>query len=211
MPKINVPSKGLTAVLAARMDGLNELDYYPTPLWATRALLEILRDANVPVHLRTVLDPACGEGHMVRALGEQFRRADGRDVHDYGKGYPVRDFIAPLKQGDLVYPWIITNPPFTKALDFVRIANQQALEGVCMFTRIQFLESKKRYRLLFNRHPPTIFVFSERVNIFKGQLGRKGARPMCHVWLIWSEYFKPGRIHWIPPSRDELERDGDYD
>ena len=77
---------------AHRESGTDELDYYPTPPWATRALIHevILRypqhfpiPTNAlslqPNRLPLLLEPCCGEGHMWEALHEQW--ADDFEFH----------------------------------------------------------------------------------------------------------------------------------
>ena len=82
--------------------------FYPTPMIGTEALLmvETFRGA--------IWEPACGDGAMVRAIVEYGAPVWGSDVHDYGCGYPVHDFLQPyIPEAIMPCPeWIITNPPF---------------------------------------------------------------------------------------------------
>ena len=56
-------ARGFTAVMAQRREPPDALDYFPTPLWSTRALFQhVLPAISVDV-IGSVWEPACGEGH----------------------------------------------------------------------------------------------------------------------------------------------------
>ncbi len=70
------------AVMSQRVEASDSPDDFPTPPWATRALLEhIIGPAEVK--LRTCLEPACGAGHMAKVLKEYFADVRCSDAHDY--------------------------------------------------------------------------------------------------------------------------------
>jgi hypothetical protein len=59
------------AVMAQRNDRRDSRAFYPTHGWITRALLEHIIGSNVrggttALSTMTCLEPACGEGHMVK-------------------------------------------------------------------------------------------------------------------------------------------------
>ena len=57
------------AVMAQRFEAKDSLDDFPTPPWATRALLEhVIPDKDLAG--RSVWEPACGAGHMAKVLKE---------------------------------------------------------------------------------------------------------------------------------------------
>ncbi len=77
--------RGAPSVMASRREPPDSLDFFPTPPWATRALLcEVLPTVTTGRHILTAWDPACGEGHMVEVLSERFTFAKGTDVFDLG-------------------------------------------------------------------------------------------------------------------------------
>jgi len=81
------------AVMAQRFEAKDSLDDFPTPPWATRALLEhVIVSKNFPHH--SAWEPACGEGHMAKVLKEYFGQLDASDIFPYGYG-EVMDFLAP--------------------------------------------------------------------------------------------------------------------
>src|SRR5687768_2068600 len=123
-----------SAVMAQRREPDDSLDDFPTPPWATRALMEhVLFDA-VEAHQDqraffkqlTAWEPACNRGHMSRPLREYFGIVRTSDIFDYDT--PEQDYLA-----DFLFPgsesaviaaqgvnWIITNPPFRLAEQFVQ-------------------------------------------------------------------------------------------
>lgn len=199
------------AVMAQRHEPKDSPDDFPTPPWATRALLQyVLRDSDLSG--LTCLEPACGRGYMSRPLLEQFRCVDSSDLIDYGFG-EVRNFLThPYLAGS--HDWVITNPPFKLAQEFIERAMSVANDGVAILARTVFLESVGRYDALFRRNPPTYFAqFTERVPMVKGRVDRKASTATGYAWFVWrKDQAKTGsELVWIPPCRRQLEKDGDYD
>lgn len=197
-----------SAVMAQRVEPHDSLDFFPTPLWATRALCEWLAERYV-IDEQIAQDPACGEGHMALALMEYFAAVDARDVHDYGFG-AVQDFLMPY--GDDNPDWFITNPPFRLGLEFAITGIERAKIGVALLVRTAFLEGGKRYQDLFSQHPPSaVLQFCERVPMFKGRVDAKGSTATAYCWIVWHKYHRDcTRFDWIPPCRKRLEKPGDY-
>ena len=210
-----------TAVMARRREAPDGLDFFPTPPWATRALVEHVlwsRRARtvLPEGLtrpRSVWDPAAGQGHMVRPLKDYFDVVFASDIHDYDRGFLARDFLLP---GPSLYlaDAIVANPPFRLARQFVERGLAVANRGVCVLVRTAFLEGKARWRDLFATHPPAIVApFAERVPIVKGRVDPKASSATSYCWMVFSG---KGRcqapiVAWIPPCRAQLEKPGDYD
>lgn len=200
------------AVMAQRTEARESRDDFPTPPWATRALLQHVLNEFGPFEEQSVLEPACGAGHMARPLSEQFGKVLASDVHRYGYG-AVRDYLDVPYEANAV-DWVITNPPFKLAEEFVQRSLIVARKGVAVLVRTVFLESVGRYRKLFAETPPYCFAqFTERVPMIKGRLDRKASTATGYAWLVWSKENTSDRPHlvWIPPCRKVLERDEDYD
>ncbi|MCZ4351549.1 hypothetical protein O4H61_03385 [Roseovarius aestuarii] len=199
-----------SAVRQQRHEPHDSLDDFPTPPWATRALCEWLKARCMIPPLADVREPAANRGHMARVLGEYFARVHASDIHDYGVGYPVCDYLfGPVPERSF---WVITNPPFKLALAFIERARASA-GYVAMIVRSAFLEGGARYRDLFADDPPRyVLQFCERVVMHKGCLSEHGSTATAYCWLIWT----PARgdmtqLDWIPPgTRKRLERAGDY-
>lgn len=199
------------AVMAQRIEAKDSLDDFPTPPWATRALLEHVIGAAAELRQQSCLEPACGVGHMAKVLAEYFGQVKRADIHDYAYG-DVRDFLkGPLVVGSL--DWVITNPPFRLAEEFVLRALQIARKGVAILARTVFIESVGRHERLFRVYPPAKFAqFTERVPMVKGRLDRKASTATGYGWLVWEKGHIGGtQLVWIPQCRKALEREGDYE
>lgn len=223
-----------TAVMQRRaISAPGELDYFPTPPWATRALMAFLQwhltseqAGYRAFHMQSCWEPACGEGHMVRPLREFFGEVRDSDVYQYGNNM-LCDFIMEGRQHPPV-DWIITNPPFMLAREFIEVALDQARIGVAMLVRSAFLEGAERHRELFAPYPPDVVAqFCSRVVMLKGRLIRDGSRDpfnldasgrpqkarsaTAYSWVIW---LKAGdgdtRFRWLNHKRTDMERPGDY-
>ena len=200
------------AVMAQREGGNGKaLDYFPTPPWATRALMEHVIPSSIP-KIGICLEPACGSGNMVQPLTEYFHQVIAEDIANYGwVGMDAqRDFLD-VPGPERAFDWIITNPPFNKAEEFALRAMDIASHGVAIFARTAFLEGKGRYERLFKSRPPFVAVFSERVPLVKGRLDRKASTATSYSWFVWRRDERgAGQYTVIPPCRAQLERDFDY-
>ena len=192
-----------------RVEAHDSLDDFPTPPWATRALCERL-SAEHDVSTMTCREPAANRGHMARPLAEYFASVEASDVHDYGAGYPVDDYLF----GPLPAPvdWTITNPPFRLAEQFIERAIDTSRVGVAMIVRAAFLESVGRYERLFSVRPPSLVMqFTERVVMHKGKLSADGSTATAYAWMLWIAGAEGTRLEWIAPCRKRLERAADYE
>ena len=158
-------------------------DYYATEPKAARLLMEVEKFSPL------VWECACGEGHLAKEFEEAGYCVYATDLINRGYGYQ-RDFLTtvapPVKGFD-----IITNPPYSKAQEFVEHALDISEDGrkVAMFLKIQFLEGKAR-RKLFKRYPPkTIYVSSSRLKCaMNGDFERYAkANAVCYAWYVWEK------------------------
>ncbi len=197
------------AVMAQRKEAHDSLDDFPTQPWGTRALMEMLQ-IDRPGKL-IVAEPAANRGYMARPLSEYFGTVVASDVHDYGFGYPVKDFLWP---SDDKADWIITNPPFRLAEEFINTALLRANRGVAMLCRTSFSEGVGRYNGIFkNRRPTYIWQFVERLPMVKGRCDPKASTATSYAWYVWMGMRSRQQFttfDWIPPCRKRLERDSDY-
>ena len=202
-----------TAVMQRRVEAHDSLDDFPTPPWATRALCEFLRVewADEPSDWVdfTCREPAANRGHMVKPLAEYFGSVEASDVHDYGAGFPVNDYLfGPVPP---MVDWTITNPPFRLAEQFIERANQSSRHGFAVIVRAAFLEGQGRFERLFSKNPPSfVLQFTERVVMHKGRLAPEGSTATAYAWLVWIEGEEPTQLRWIAPCRKRLEHAEDY-
>lgn len=200
-----------TAVMQRRSEPHDSLDDFPTPPWATRAMLEHMqRYFGWSFEGQNVREPAANRGHMVRPLAEYFATVEASDIHDYGAGFPVQDYLfGPLPpRTDAT----ITNPPFRLAEQFI-LRGLECSNTVAVIVRSAFLEGVGRHRDLFSVYRPrAVLQFTERVVMHKGKLSPKGSTATAYCWIIWTTAGRhgPTTFDWIEPCRKRLERPEDY-
>jgi hypothetical protein len=192
--------------------GQAKLDDYPTPPWGTRALMIQLAARSLWKLGQSCWEPAANRGYMVRPLREYFgQNLFASDVHDYGH-FRALDFLM-VEPGCFQADWIITNPPFVLAEEFIFKALSIAERGVAVLVRAQFLETIGRYQRLFHRSRPTyVLQFVERLPMVKGRCDPEADTATAYCWLVWTQW--PAAtdtiFDWIPPCRHNLERVDDY-
>ena len=213
-----MPQNTSHAVMQQRHEAKDSLDDFPTPPWATRALIKhVLKPLDLS--WKSVLEPACGRGHMARTLNESFEEVFATDIFDYGykKMATKLDFMTLTPPpGGWAGPgrpdWIITNPPFRLAEKFALKGLENAADGVALLVRSAFLEGVGRFNHLFDKHPPAVIAqFAERVPMHRGRLLENGSTATAYCWVVWDKQtHERTRFKWIPPCRRQLERPGDY-
>jgi hypothetical protein len=201
--------------MAQRHEPDDSLDDFPTMPWGTRALCNLLEANYGCLDKLSAWEPACNRGYMSRPLAEYFHTVHASDIFDYEIDAWIADFLYPTSfpNGRFDAPdWIITNPPFRLAEQFIQRACEISARGVAMLTRTSFLESSGRYNNLFKPNPPSIVAqFVERLPMVKGRMDRKASTATSYCWLIWADGHDSTQFQWIPPCRAKLERDSDYE
>lgn len=197
-----------SAVMAQRAEPNDSLDDFPTPPWAARAFCEWLNPAPVA----SVWEPAANRGFMVKGLRDYFGSVYASDVHDYGSGFCLHDF---LMFGDPLHrpEWVVTNPPFRLASEFVMRGLDVASVGVAVIVRSVWSEGIGRYESLFSVRPPSwVLQHVERVSMVRGRYDPKASTATGYSWFVWDAATRPvteTRFGWIPPARSRLFRLGD--
>lgn len=202
-----------TAVMAQRHHPADDLDYFPTPAWGTRALCEYLIDLRGT----TVWEPACGRGHMSRVLAEYSDRVVASDIADLGSG-EVFDFLSLEGLGLGVPPfgkvdWVVTNPPFVHLHRFLAAALHVAWRGVALLGRLQLLEGLERWNSIYKPYHGhwTVAPFVERLPMEEGCVAPDTSSATAYAWLIFDKAQQIRPLVHIPPCRRRLERPDDYD
>lgn len=201
---------------AGRVQGADDLDYSPTPPWATRALVKCVLhhlERDKVCKFQTAWEPACGEGHIAEVLREYFRKVVATDIHDgYGYADRVGDFLDPRNVLEPASDWIITNPPFEdRVIKFMKRALQLAGTGVAMFVQLRYLEGIGRYEEIYRDFPPTVVApFVERVPLLMGRYDPDASTTTAFMWLVWLKGAEPRAPFWIPPGcRDAFTKPDD--
>lgn len=172
--KRETPQLGLGLALEEANAGVgDEHDYYPTPSWATQAILRRLHPTG-PVF--RILDPCAGDGAMLRAAAEMWpgipMSLRGLEIHEVRAQLAIDRGDCTIETRDALdqKPWpdhdlSLSNPPFKLAEAFVRRAimergfNPQKRAAVLL--RLAFLESAERVAL-HQHHPADVYVFANR-------------------------------------------------
>lgn len=200
------------AVMSQRHDRNEVVDDFPTPPWATRAFVETALSPHYELEKQSVLEPACGRGYMSSVLNEYFGEVIASDKFGYGTNAKRIDFLSNYFPHDCV-DWVITNPPFSKAEQFISRGLEVSRLGVAVLTRTVFIESIGRFERLFSANAPAkVFQYSERVPMVKGRVDRKASTATGYCWCVWTSSRKGNtELGWIPPLRKKLERIDDYE
>lgn len=175
-------------------------DFYATDPESVRALLDA---HNIEGNI--FLEPCCGQGHISEVLKEGFPEAFhyATDLVDRGYGNAFLDFL-----DDKCVPhtsdWIITNPPFKHAREFVTKSLLHTDKGVAMFLKIQFLESVDRKEWLQSTPLKYIYVFSKRQATFRDgnpinpETNKPWSTTMCVAWFVWEHgYTGEPMVRWL--------------
>lgn len=175
-----------------RFADLSGADYFPTPRWATFALMD-----NEDFR-GDVWECACGDGAMSRVIEESGSRVISTDLYERGYGEAGHDFLTATR----AVPNIVTNPPYNSAEGFVATGVRQAKRKFALLLRLAFLEGANRANTIFAKSPPNrVWVFSERITFYPTGVEPKGSGTTAYAWFVWDKeapnrtelkWFKPG-------------------
>lgn len=218
------------------------LDDFPSPPWAARAWCEyVVSPTYLDQKKPLIWECAANRGYLASGLEGYGATVIGSDIFDYASCYPRGRFprypvfnfldlgadLMSLKPGGVVdrlpafmpaQPhWVISNPPFSRAHEFIELAMKIAKVGVSMLCRIQITESVGRYEKIFKPLGARRWAWSqfvERVPIHEGKCERNQSTMTAYGWLtIWQDQQHSEEIlakRFIPPCRARLEKADDY-
>jgi hypothetical protein len=175
-----------------RFADLDGPDFFPTPSWATHALIDNEAFEG------EIWESACGNGAMSEVLKQTGSPVFSSDLYDRGYGQPGEDFLKPSRRAAN----IVTNPPYNAAEGFVRAGLEASTRKFAFLLRLAFLEGANRQRTIFSQSPPSrIWVFSERITFYPAGAVQKGSGTTAYAWFVWDKsssgatemkWFKPG-------------------
>lgn len=175
-------------------------DFYETPSWAVDAIVPHLPLDGEPI----IVDAGAGTGAISARLADVNPKAEivGIEknvelvVKARARGLRNAEFVtadfeawAPeVGAPDLV----IMNPPFARALEFVRRALEIIKRGgtVVALLRLGWLESRARVDFL-KKHTPDVFVLARRPS-FTG----RGTDATAYAWMKWGPT-TTGRVEFL--------------
>jgi hypothetical protein len=167
-------------------------DFYPTPAWATRALIDNEQFRG------DIWECACGDGAMSIVLAEGGNRVESSDLYDRGYGEIGHDFLTTARR----HANIITNPPFHSAEGFVASGLKAAKRKFALLLRLAFLEGANRANTIFHNAPPArVWVFSERITFYMKGARAAGSGTTAYAWFVWDKTHT-GRteLMWFTPG-----------
>ncbi|WWA79567.1 methyltransferase [Xanthomonas phage Kintu] len=163
-------------------------DFYETPYSITQSLL----DAEGFDRGARTLEPACGDGAITRVLAASgFSDIVGYDAET--------DFL----REESTFPQIITNPPFSLALDFILKAKSVARNKFAMLLPLSYLHGKERLDKVYSdREFPLacVHVFC-RYPMLGDPLrddGKYRTGMMVYAWFVWDKHHVGDpNVKWI--------------
>ena len=176
-------------------------DFYETPYSITRHLLNV---ENFDYKL-TICEPACGDGAIVKVLQEKTNNVVFYDIQ--------KNFLTETEQ----YDYIITNPPFSIAYEFIQKAKIVAKKKFAFLLPLSYLHGKQRYdRIYSDKEYPLkkVYVFT-RYPMLGEKLredGKYNTGMMVYAWFIFEKnYTGPSVIDWIDNNSDVLSKNDKLD
>lgn len=153
-----------------------ESDFYETPYSMTQQFIneEGRWNKNLPI-----LEPARGNGAIVKVLA----KSGFQKIESYDKEI---DFLKETKQ----YPYIITNPPYSLAEEFILKAKKVALFKFAFLLPLSYLHGKRRYDLIYTDQQYSltkVYVFT-RYPLLGEPLredGKYNTGMMVYAWFVW--------------------------
>lgn len=184
-----------------RFADLDGPDFFPTPEWATAALMDN------EIFKGQIWEPACGDGSMARVLASKGNDVIASDLYDRGFGEIGIDFLNTQRVADN----IVTNPPYNAAEGFVKIGLRNAKRKFALLLRLAFLEGANRYRTVFSVNPPArIWVFSERITFYPAGAVQKGTGTTAYAWFVWDKDWEgQTEMKWFKPGYRRYSQEAD--
>lgn len=175
-----------------RFADLDGPDFFPTPAWATYALIDNEGFSG------EIWESACGDGAMSRVLEQTGQFVSSSDLYNRGFGDTGIDFLHPRRKADN----IVTNPPYNAAEGFVRSGLKAANRKFALLLRLAFLEGANRQRTIFTEAPPSrVWVFSERITFYPAGAVQKGTGTTAYAWFVWDKDASGStELKWFTPG-----------
>jgi hypothetical protein len=177
-------------------------DFYPTPPWATAALLEV-----IDVRGKDIWEPACGDGRISEVLKAAGARVFSTDIED--RGYTAFDgtfdFVSGKNPPISQFDGTITNPPFggqgRTAAAFIEAGLSRMRDGfLALLLPIDFDSAKTRAHLFgSSRQFVGKVVLTQRCKWFVNPLNPKAGPKENSAWFLWGNVEL--RTHQCPVIR----------
>lgn len=184
-------------------------DNYSTPY----SLTEMLFEKESFDFSKSVLEPAAGEGTMAEVLKKKFEKVVSFDPikgyydfcnnHLYCEDHKLKNYSF-LFHVFSTYSYIITNPPYSLADQFVLRAKELEPEKFCFLLRTNFLSGQSRLKKGIYEGLKKVLIFN-RMPDLRAPIRPDGKFPtamIVYAWFVWEKGYqgKP-EIDWLDCSR----------
>jgi hypothetical protein len=193
MPDATYNLHGSLKPTIKRFADLDGPDFFPTPRWATFALIDN------EIFEGDIWECACGDGTMSRVIEETGHSVYSSDLYDRGYGDAGVDFLECTRSVSN----IVTNPPYNCAEGFVTHGLRQARGKLALLLRLAFLEGANRANTIFAITPPTrVWVFSERITFYPKGAEVRGSGTTAYAWFVWDKAVasRSTELRWFKPG-----------
>lgn len=175
-----------------RFADLDGPDYFPTPRWATHALIDNEKfDGDI-------WECACGDGAMSQVLELTGNAVYSSDLYSRPYGDAGKDFLTTNQRATN----IVTNPPYNSAEGFVKAGLEKSTRKLALLLRLAFLEGGNRNRTIFTVTPPSrVWVFSERITFYPAGAKMAGSGTTAYAWFVWDKQSHgKTELRWFDPG-----------
>ena len=173
-------------------------DFYETPYTLTRKFLDVeYFNKN-----STVCEPACGGGAITRVLKEHW---EDDKVTAYDQ---ETNFL--WETGE--YDYIVTNPPFSIAFEFIQRAKLVAKSKFAFLLPLSYLHGKKRFDEIYSDRSyglEKVYVFTRYPMLGETlrEDGKYNTGMMVYAWYVWTNgYSGLPTVDWVDNNEDVLSK-----
>ena len=173
-------------------------DFYETPYTLTRKFLDVeYFNKN-----STVCEPACGGGAITRVLKEHW---EDDKVTAYDQ---ETNFL--WETGE--YDYIVTNPPFSIAFEFIQRAKLVAKSKFAFLLPLSYLHGKKRFDEIYSDRTyglEKVYVFTRYPMLGEAlrEDGKYNTGMMVYAWYVWTNgYSGLPTVDWLDNNEDVLSK-----
>lgn len=161
-------------------------DFYPTPPEVTTALINFLEEKELLIYGCVIWECACGNGDMASVFNSRGYKTINSDITS-GDDFLISDYEC---------SWIITNPPFKLAEDFIAHA-AELVKPTAFLLKSQYWHSAKRLSIFRNNTPAYVLPLTWRPD-FTGQ----GNSLMDMIWCVWLPGISETRYIPLPKPKE---------
>lgn len=168
-----------------------EHDRYFTPQWVVKHCIDTILPVVTKHWPKSILEPGCGDGAFIPQLRKKYP-----DVYIH-----ANDIINPkedLHCADIItarnfltdkifekgrFDFIIGNPPFNMAMDFIKKSLSMDAKVVIYLLRQTITGSRERSFFWKENRPSHIFNIPDRISFLNAE---KGADSAYHQFFVWT-------------------------